>query len=78
MSAIARRVKFRPGHFFNKAAAEYVRNASLEDIQPDDAITSCYYESFIKGSQSDDTVFRMEVPQAFRNVDVEVNRTASD
>ena len=49
----------------------------LEDTQPDDAITPCYYESFIKGSQSDNTVFMMEVPTAFRDVDVEVNRTGT-
>ncbi len=49
----------------------------LEDTQPDDAITPCYYESFIKGSQSDNTVFMMEVPTPFRDVDVEVNRTGT-
>eukprot|EP00438_Fugacium_kawagutii_P000297 Skav205258 [mRNA] locus=scaffold1841:79647:81160:- [translate_table: standard] len=47
------------------------------DTEPDDAVAPCYYESFIKGSQFDDTVFSVEVANGFWDVDVEVNRTAT-
>jgi hypothetical protein len=36
--------------------------------------TPCYFETFIKGSATDSTVFRSDVHTQFRNVEIEVNR----
>jgi len=33
----------------------------------------CYFETYIKGSTSDQTVFRADVHEAYRDVDIEVN-----
>ena len=48
---------------------------TFQDTEPNDAITPCYYETFIKGSSSENVVFSHEVHDAFRDVDIEVNRS---
>ncbi|CAK8993859.1 unnamed protein product [Durusdinium trenchii] len=50
------------------------RESEVQDTEPNDAITPCYYETFIKGSSSENVVFSHEVHDAFRDVDIEVNR----
>ena len=46
-----------------------------QDAEPDPSIRPCYFETFAKGTYADGTVFKADVSQPFRDVDIEVNRT---
>eukprot|EP00438_Fugacium_kawagutii_P000299 Skav205260 [mRNA] locus=scaffold1841:98281:100035:- [translate_table: standard] len=64
---------------FQGQVAETV-NASLpslycrEDEISSDPSAPCYWETFVKGSQSQGTSFSKDVPEAFTFVEVEMNR----
>merc|ERR1719506_1288660 len=47
---------------------------SYSELQHYVASDSCYFETYIKGRALDGTVFRADVHQAYRDVDIEVNR----
>ncbi|CAK9095833.1 Uncharacterized protein SCF082_LOCUS45001 [Durusdinium trenchii] len=56
----------------NVSTSGFCAETELQDSDPQ---ADCYYESYIKGNST--AVFRKEVPEAFRDVEVEVNRLPS-
>ncbi|CAE7498925.1 unnamed protein product [Symbiodinium natans] len=50
------------------------KEGEVQDAEPDPSIRPCYFETFAKGTYADGTVFKADVSQPFRDVDIEVNR----
>merc|ERR1719271_1892509 len=49
------------------------QNCKESELQDSSTSAYCYYETYIKGSTSQNTVFRADVHEAYRDVDIEVN-----
>ncbi|CAE7924644.1 unnamed protein product [Symbiodinium necroappetens] len=58
----------------SSANTQNCREGELQDSQPDPSIEPCYFETFAKGTYADGTVFKAEVSQPFRDVDIEISR----
>ncbi|CAE8610726.1 unnamed protein product [Polarella glacialis] len=57
-----------------QASAGVTAFCRQDELQGASSGTDCYYETFIKGDVAHGTTFRADVHEAYRDVDIEVNR----
>eukprot|EP00931_Biecheleriopsis_adriatica_P071269 TRINITY_DN4511_c0_g1_i3.p1 TRINITY_DN4511_c0_g1~~TRINITY_DN4511_c0_g1_i3.p1 ORF type:complete len:2354 (-),score=405.61 TRINITY_DN4511_c0_g1_i3:1928-8902(-) len=58
----------------SSSTLNHCKESAVQDTQPNVGLAYCYYETFIKGSRSDSTVFKADVHEPFRDIDIEVNK----